>query len=129
MNKSPQQAIFDACFLLCKNISSNTFDYLPESDTEYPFIHVGEYISNDVQNTDLIGTVTLLIGVWANRTQRKKADEIGIKIHDKALNLKEAYGYNTNLIDYSVNSITDTSTNAVLTHIVIEAKFMFTRKE
>lgn len=75
--KSPQQIIFDAIFAVCLKINERTYDYLPDANTEYPFIYVGELFNIDVKRYKLrrSGDVSITVHVYGGRRDRLKVTQ------------------------------------------------------
>lgn len=52
---TPNHDLFRKIFAI-SDARVDTYDYLPEADTKYPFVYVGENNGSDTPNNDLIGT-------------------------------------------------------------------------
>lgn len=127
MIRSPRQAVYDTVFLLCKEVGQ-TFDFLPDAETQYPFIHIGQSSNLDVENSDLLGEVNLTINLWGTRVHRLDLDNMLVQIHDKLKELRVAFDYSINLVNFSSMLLDDLSTGSPLLHQVIELTFDYTRR-
>ena len=127
--RSPQKAVFDKVFEICRSISDRVYEFLPDADEQYPFIHVERADNEDIQNNDLLGRVTQRINVWGTRFDGKEIDEIMVKIHDALLRVNIAYQYSISLTDFNSLYLDDESTGTKLVHLVIEARINYNRKD
>ena len=125
---TPQHAIFRQLFAECKSISIDTYDYLPDFDSKYPFIYVGEAINTTVVNNDLMGQVAQTIHIYAERTQRKRLDQLITQLFNIVSNLREVYEYNVSIRGIQQQIISDNSTNKILLHGIIEISYFYTKK-
>lgn len=129
MTKSPVQAVYDTCFLKCQEITNNTYDYLPGSETKYPFIYIGNGNNMYAENMDEYGRVNQTIHIWGTRTQRKELDILLTKIYRELKRIRQAFNYNLVLSGIRTQRIDDNTTGSPLIHQVIECMFDWTRKD
>ena len=132
--KSPQQQIFDACFLASYKLGYDTYDYLPADGTSYPFVYIGAQINTDLRTKRfLYGEVIQDVHIYA--IQRNGEQPHGTNRNDftRMLDqLKTAFRKikrteNFNIIEQGINDqiLIDTSTSTTLLHGVIEVRFLF----
>ena len=72
---TPNHDLFRKLFAL-PNLRVDTYDYLPDADTQYPFVYIGEYNGSDTPNNDLYGTVRQTVHIYGTRKNRSKIDNI-----------------------------------------------------
>ena len=73
---TPNHAIFRLVFAEGLKVTDRTFDYLPDTGTQYPFIYVGESSNANETNFDLFGNATQTIHIYATRRQRAELDNL-----------------------------------------------------
>ena len=127
MIRTPQKAIFDTCFVMAMGIAP-TYDFLPDAEAQYPFIHIGSASNIDIENNDLIGEVSQTINIWGTREHRSDIDSMLVKLHDKLRQARIAFDYSINLIGFRSMVIDDMSTGSPLLHLVIETTYNYTRR-
>ena len=126
---TPEFAIYRQLFIECLKHHAKTYDYLPEADAKYPFIYIGNSNDLDQSRSDLLGTVDQTIHIYATSEQRADLDVLKVKLHDSIRNIRQAFDYNVNLINYTQRNINDNTDVLPLIHTVIDVSFMYTRKE
>lgn len=129
MIKSPQLAISDSIFIICKKYNENVFEYLPSYNQAYPFIHIGDVINSERKNNDLMGDVDLAIDIWGSKEQVALLDELMIKIRDDLSRMRSAFNFNTIPNNISIEKMTDNTTNELLIRNRINVSFTYTRKD
>lgn len=128
LGKTPHQAIYDSIFELCRGISENTFDYLPDADAVYPFIHLGDSQSQNAENVDMYGECEQVINIWGLRKDRGAIDKLSMEISDGLSLLRQAYGYMVKVESIKHTLMVDTSTSKLLLHNVMEVSMRYNRK-
>lgn len=126
---TPEFAIYRQLFIECLKHHEKTYDYLPEAGTKYPFIYIGNSNDLDQSHSDLLGTVDQTIHIYATSEQRADLDVLKVKLHDGIRNIRQAFDYNVNLINYTQRNLNDNTDVLPLIHTVIDVSFMYTRKE
>lgn len=124
---TPTDAVFREIFEICKGVGP-TFDYLPDSNQQLPFVFVGESMNSVQQNSDLFGRVTQTLHVYGKRIQRKQVNESMVKIHDQLLDLEGKHGYSIQLTNYFEQLIPDNSDTVPLLHGIIDLTITYTKK-
>ena len=120
---TPSHAVFRQLFSECLAITDNAFDYVPDASAKYPFIYIGEELTERLPNSELIEDVEQTIHLWGKRTDRGALDDLTLNIHDRLQRLDKAYNYNTELIFYNKQTIPDNTTGDPLLHIVVTVRF------
>lgn len=107
----------------------DTYDYLPDSQANYPFAVVGESFNSELKSNDLIGTIDQTIHIFGHLEDRPKLDKKIIAIHDSLTRLELSFFYYTKLDSFSTRTLVDNSTGEPLLHVVIETTLTYTRKD
>lgn len=124
--KSPQQAIFDACYSVSLKNGYSTYDYLPPNKTEYPIVIISEQFSNDEANkTSVAGYVTQRINVYNVHTKRSETTDMINNIRRDLRNIKKVEGYNVRINYMSDQLLIDNSTTTPLSRGFLEIEFKF----
>ena len=72
---TPNHDLFRKIFAI-SDARVDTYDYLPEADTKYPFVYIGENNGSDTPNNDLLGTARQTVHIYGIRADRAKIDNI-----------------------------------------------------
>lgn len=128
MIRTPRQAIFDKVYILSKEVTPSTYDYLPSAEAKYPFIHISSGNDDLASNNDFFGSFTQIINIWATREQRRQLDELYIKLHDKLMTNRQSFEYYTNIKELSTQLIEDNTTGTALLHLVVTAVFNYSKR-
>ena len=102
---------------------------MPEADTKYPFVYVGENNGSDTPNNDLIGTARQTVHIYGIRADRAKIDNISAYLESVLKHLKEGYEYNFNHRNTEKQVIADNTDVQPLLHIVLDFTYNYTKKE
>ena len=126
---SPQQEIFAAVRGICVNLfgESNVFDYLPPEETPYPFVFVGEQLSNDQRNKSAVfGTVNQTVHVYHNDYKRRGSTTNMIMAVQTAIRaLKSTAHFHVDVRSINGQVLPDNTTATPLLHGIIEIEFYF----
>lgn len=126
---SPQQEIFTAVRGICVNLfgESNVFDYLPPDGTPYPFVFVGEQLSNDQRNKSAVfGTVNQTVHVYHNDYKKRgTTTSMVMAIQEAVRALKSTDHFHLDVRKINGQVLPDNSTATPLLHGVIEIEFYF----
>ena len=125
----PEFAIYRQLFIECLKHHAKTYDYLPKAGTKYPFIYIGNSNDLDQSHSDLLGTVDQTIHIYATSEQRADLDALKVKLHDGIRNIRQAFDYNVNLINYTQRNLNDNTDVLPLIHTVIDVSFTYTKGE
>lgn len=125
---TPNHNLFRKIFAI-SDARIDTYDYLPEADTKYPFVYIGENNGSDTPNNDLLGTARQTVHIYGIRAQRAKIDNISAYLENVLKNLKDGYEYHFNHSRTEKQVIADNTDVQPLLHIVLDFTFNYTKKE
>lgn len=127
---NPQQEIFTLCLIEASKIFTNTYDYIPGKETEYPFIFIGEQFSHDLPNKSAVfGKVTQRIHFYHDdRRRRGDLSSMMGEFLYRLREIKETRQYYISITDVNSQVIFDTSTDKILIHGILEVDFLFNYK-
>lgn len=129
MMLSPQQEIFTAVRGICVNLfgASNVFDYLPEDGTPYPFVFIGEQLSNDQRNKSAVfGTVTQTVHVYHDDYKKRgSTTSMVMAIQEAVRALKSTAHFYLDVRSINGQVLPDNTTATPLLHGIIEIEFHF----
>lgn len=125
---TPNHDLFRKIFAI-SDAMVDTYDYLPEADTKYPFVYIGENNGSDTPNNDLIGTARQTVHIYGIRADRAKIDNISAYLESVLKHLKDGYEYNFNHRNTEKQVIADNTDVQPLLHVVLDLTFNHTKKE
>lgn len=125
---TPNHDLFRKIFAI-SDVRVDTYDYLPEADTKYPFVYIGENNGSDTPNNDLLGTARQTVHIYGIRADRAKIDNISAYLENVLKNLKDGYEYHFNHSRTEKQVIADNTDIQPLLHIVLDFTFNYTKKE
>lgn len=126
---TPTHAIFRQSFLVCQSVTNNTFDFLPDAQTKYPFVYVGEQQDLPTENFDMFGECTQTIHIYALRTQRGEIDKLSSSILNGLRKQNMAFDYNVSFKNHNYQIIPDNTDVQPLLHAIIDIRFSYVKKE
>lgn len=126
MIKSPQQAIFDAVFMVCLELGYPTFDYLPPESQTLPFVYVGEQFDQDRATKSMVyGRVQQRIHIYHDYTRRADLTRMMDAIKRETRKIRKVSGFNIQANMPNSQTLIDQSTNKALYKGIIEIPFSF----
>lgn len=125
---TPSNAIFREVMRVCRGVVS-TYDYLPDGNTEYPFIFVGSVSNEDENNSDLIGEANIDVDIYGLRTDRNVLDEIQRLLHNEFRALSDAYGYSLRVVRIITDVRPDNTDRQPLLRVMLRLTINYTKGE
>lgn len=126
---TPNHAIFRQIFIECLQETKHTFDYLPASNTPYPFVYIGENSSVNTINFDVYGDTDITIHIYGLRSDRTAIDDLTVDILSRISQITTAFGYFFTFKTCSQQDALDTTDVQPLIHRVLDVNFTYTRKD
>ncbi|AUG50488.1 TPA: hypothetical protein VB744_001426 [Streptococcus pyogenes] len=126
---TPNTAVFRQIFKECLRVTKNTYDYLPNANTKYPFVYIGESSNTPNNNSEMMGMIRQTIHVYGELKKRSEIDDIVANLHDKIISLTSAYGYNIQIDRINEQTLPDNSDTTPLLHTVLDVYLTYTKKE
>ncbi|MFU2205247.1 hypothetical protein [Streptococcus pluranimalium] len=124
---TPNHALFRRLFSLSA-IRVDTYDYVPDAQTKYPFAYIGEQNATEASNNDLFGSVRQTVHIYGLRTDRANLDDISAYIQNEARRITDGYDYHLSYETVTKQLIPDNTDVQPLLHIVLDFTFTFTKK-
>ena len=124
---TPSHALFKELYSVLP-IIGQTFDYLPEAGTKYPFIYIGEIYNREIPNSELLGEMTQIIHIYGLRTQRNQLEVWTAKVHNLLSSVKKIDGYRVALNDFDYRFIPDNTDVQPLLHYIINIRFKYNKE-
>lgn len=125
---TPNHAIFRKVFSESLKVTDRTFDYLPDAETKYPFIFIGETSNTDETNLDLFGNAVQTIHLYATRTQRAELDELTAKLLNTLKSSRMAFEYAISYQSCNQQDASDNTDVQPLIHRVLDISFSYNKK-
>ena len=124
---TPSRAVFRQLFHeTSKNM--DTYDYLPDAETKYPFCFV-EYGTNDDQsNSDLMGSVTINVHWFGTRNQASQIDTATVKLHDQLLKINSFLPYHMHMSRWRDRPMPESPDAPGILHFIAEIQITYTRR-
>ena len=126
---SPQQEIFTLCRQKAIEVigKDNTYDYIPDENTKYPFIYIGEAFSQDKANkTAIFGTVQQSIHVYHNDYKKRgTTTKLILELKQKLREVGKTPHFFVSILNITDRVLPDKTTKTPLLHGVIEVEFKF----
>lgn len=126
MIKTRDQYIFDEMFKKVTSLGYKAYDFKPLNDIGYPFVEFeGTDIDHDINKTNVLGNVTLVISVWGLQKKRKEVSDMAANIFNVAMEVKETEGYSwaLNIQTSGIRILDDVSTNTPLKRARLSLEF------
>lgn len=122
---TPNHAIFRKIFEVCLSVHKRTFDYLPDADTKYPFIYVGENQNLETENHELYGILHQTIHIYHSRTERAELDNMTSQLLRELRKLDIAYNYAISYKRNEQRDIPDNTDVKPLIHRALDISFNY----
>lgn len=124
--KSPHQQIFDVIFKESLKITSNTFDYLPSSSQELPFVYIGEQFDQDRETkTHLFGSIQQTINVYGDHKKRREVSDMIQQLRMAIRGIKRTENFKVNVRNVTGQMLIETTTSKPLLRGIIEVDLTF----
>lgn len=125
---TPNHELFRLIYQMAE-AKAQTFDFLPEAGTQYPFIYIGENNALESPNNDLLGEVGQTVHIYAERTQRAILDNITAYLETNIKNISGKWEYHLQHTSTNKQIIPDNTDVRPLLHVVLDVSFIYTKKE
>lgn len=123
---SPQQQIYDRVFSESLNLNYHTYDYLPASDAQLPFVFIGEQFNQDTANKSIVtGNVQQTIHIYGSKRQRKEVSTMMNSLKFVMRKIRKTDNFHISVIGLNSQMMVDNSTSSTLWHGIVEIEFKF----
>ena len=115
---SPEQKIYTQIRRICDELRYSTYDYLPDSKAEYPFVVLGEQFSQNIrEHKDYLNKRTqITVHFWHN--DWRKRGSLTKMMRNVELGIIREFKVNGE--DISMQILPDSSTGSDLLHGILE---------
>ncbi|MEQ9763258.1 hypothetical protein ABPS01_01030 [Streptococcus sp. ZJ151] len=124
---TPNHALFRRLFGIC-SVRVSTFDYLPNAESKYPFVYIGEQGNVEAENHDLYGTVRQTVHIYGLRKDRANLDDIQAYILSESRRITNGYEYHLNYKTVNTQLLPDNTDVQPLLHYVLDFSFSYNKK-
>nr|DAD77662.1 MAG TPA: hypothetical protein [Siphoviridae sp. ctPi453]DAD78745.1 MAG TPA: hypothetical protein [Siphoviridae sp. ctH2C26] len=125
---TPNHELFRLIYQMAE-AKAQTFDFLPDAGTQYPFIYIGENNALESPNNDLWGTVGQTVHIYTTREQRAYLDDISAYLETLVKNISGKWEYHLQHTNTNKQIIPDNTDVQPLLHVVLDFSFTYTKKE
>lgn len=125
---TPNHAIFRHVFAEALKITDKTFDYLPDAETHYPFVYIGENANTDETNFDFFGNVSQTVHIYSTRTQRAELDRLSSELLSALRMARTTSGYAIRFMSCTQQDAPDNTDVQPLIHRVLDISFNYNKK-
>lgn len=126
ISSSPQQQIYDRVFSESLNLNYHTYDYLPASDAQLPFVFIGEQFDQDTANKSTVtGNVQQTIHIYGSKRQRKEVSTMMNSLKFVMRKIRKTDNFHISVIGLNSQMMVDNSTPSTLWHGIVEIEFKF----
>jgi len=123
---SPEQIVFTELYRISTDLGFDTYDYLPDSTAQYPFVHIGEQFvqSSRSNKTRVFPSTQITLHVWHNDRRKRGTVSTMLEAVEKELWQSRSMRH----LDVQLNNVnkqilTDNSTASYLLHGTLEPDF------
>lgn len=124
---SPQLQLFNHIFNKSLALGYATIDYSPASNKglTYPFVYVGERVSEDIINNKQVitGRIMQTVHVWAYANNRSLFDQMMFKLQMEFRKINRLPNYRLKLEGLNSNDMYDNTASEDLLHGIIEVEY------
>lgn len=124
----PQQELFSKIKIELENKGYDVYDgALPDENTPYPFIYLGDMQQiDDANKSAVFGNVYPTIHVWHNNyKQRGTVSSMLLDIKQVCRMIEKTNNFEWLIVNVNQRIISDTTTKTPLLHGVLELEFKF----
>ena len=125
---TPTHALFRRLFAISK-AKVDTYDFLPDAKSAYPFVYIGENNGTESPNKDLLGRIRQTVHLYGLREDRANLDDISAYLENEVKRAQDGYDYHLHHASTSKQIIPDNTDVQPLLHIVLDFTFDYTKKE
>ena len=125
---TPTRAVFRQLFKIANDLM-DTYDYLPNAEAKYPFCFVEHGRNTKMQNSDLMGTVSIMVHWFCARKQISETDQKVAKFHDALVSIDSFLPYHMQLIKWIDRPQPEAPDSPGIAHFTAEVEISYTRKE
>lgn len=123
---TPNHALFRRIFAISK-VGVDTYDYLPDAKSAYPFVYLGENNGSETPNNDIFGTLRQTVHLYGLREDRAGLDDISAYLENEVKRVHDGYNYHLHHTSTSKQIIPDNTDVQPLLHIVLDFTFDYTK--
>lgn len=124
----PQQELFSKIKIELENKGYDVYDgALPQNDTPYPFVYLGDMQQiDDANKSAVFGNVYQAIHVWHNNyNQRGTVSSMLLDIKQVCRMIDKTNNFEWMILNINQRIISDTTTKTPLLHGILELEFKF----
>ena len=123
---NPYQEMFDKIKEVSESLGFDTYDYLPDEFTKYPFVFVGEMFQNDeLTKTKNRGQLNILLHVFDHHDRRKQAQEMLNKLFAEVSYIGETEHFKWHEKQSEIHIMFDNSDSTPFVHGVLDMVLEF----
>lgn len=89
---TPNHALFRRIFAIGK-VRVDTYDFLPDAKSAYPFVYIGENNGTESPNKDLLGRLRQTVHLYGLREDRANLDDISAYLESEVKRAHDGYDY------------------------------------
>lgn len=125
---TPSRAVYRQIYFLTQK-EMDTYGRLPGAETEYPFCFVQQGNNIDESNSDLTGTINMLVHYFYKEKDSAFVDGAIVKFHDDLFRMNNRFPYHMTLTRWEDRPQPDTPDATDVIHYIADIDITYTRKE